>query len=57
MFICSDAISLADLQLVEGTEEVLEVMLTEDVASNEIPLPSSPLPTASLNEISSTTSL
>ena len=31
----SDAIPLADLQLVEGIEEVLEVMLTEDIASNE----------------------
>ena len=32
-------------------------MLTEDIASNELPSFSSPLPTASLNEISSTTSL
>lgn len=57
----SDTIPLADLQLVEETEEVLEeVMLTEDIASNhsnELPSPSSPLPTASLNEILSTTSL
>ena len=34
----SDTIPLADLQLVEGTEMVLEeVMLTEDIASNELP--------------------
>ena len=57
-YLYNDTIPLADLQLVEGTEEVLEeVTLTEDIASNELPSPSSPLPTASLNEISSTTSL
>ena len=52
----SDAVPLTDLQLIEGTEKLVEEVpctLTEDVVSNEL----TELPTLSTNKTSSTTSL
>ena len=59
----SDVVPLTDLQLIEGTEKLVEEVtctLTEDVASDELaelPSTSFPLLTLSTNETSSTTSL